>query len=167
MVIETSLEKDILLTNLYPCEGRIMVIKTSQENILLKSMRPFSNKTLTKETSVSRSTWAAQGCLENVRNNLSEHNVLKRLLLDIASTRLRFHTFHLAPSLLLIFNVTPSYLLLRLNQLYILLTLSRCRRKDKTVFAVFLLHLLQPPPSPPRPPPHLPSAPQLWSPPLQ
>ena len=30
MVIETSLEKDILLTNLYPCEGRIMVIKTSQ-----------------------------------------------------------------------------------------------------------------------------------------
>ena len=33
MVIETSLEKDILLTNLYPCEGRIMVIKTSQENI--------------------------------------------------------------------------------------------------------------------------------------
>ena len=33
MANETSIEKDILLTNLYPCEGRIMVIKTSQENI--------------------------------------------------------------------------------------------------------------------------------------
>ena len=167
MVIETSLEKDILLTNLYPCEGRIMVIKTSQENILFKMERPFSDKTLTKETYFNWFSWAAQGCPENVRNHVSEHNVLQRLLLDIALIRLCFHTFYHAPSFLLIFNVTPIYLLLRLNQLYILLTLSRCRRKDKTVFAVFLLHLLQPPPSPPRPPPHLPSAPKLWSTPLQ
>ena len=127
-----------------------MVVKTSQESILVKSMRQYSNKTLTKETSISLSTWAAQGCHENARNHVSEHNVLQRLLLDIASIRLCFHTFHLAPSLLLIFNVTPIYLLLRLNHLYILLTLGRCSRKDKTVFAVFLLHLLQPPPSPPR-----------------
>ena len=126
-------------------------------------MRPFSNKTLTKETSLSRTTWAAQGCPENVRNHVSEHNVLQRLLLDIASIRLCFHTFYHAPSFLLIFNVTPIYLLLCLNQVYILLTLGRCRRKDTTVFAVFLLHLLRPPPSPHRPPPHLPSAPQQSS----
>ena len=87
MVIETSLEKDILLTNLYPCEGRIMVVKTSQESILVKSMRQYSNKTLTKETSISPSTWAAQGCHENARNHVSEHNVQQRLLLDITSIR--------------------------------------------------------------------------------
>ena len=47
MVIETSLEKDsvdkrdILITNQYPCEGRIMVIKTSLEKTLFKSVRLF------------------------------------------------------------------------------------------------------------------------------
>ena len=90
MVIETSLEKDILLTNLYPCEGRIMVVKTSQESILVKSMRQYSNKTLTKETSLSRTTWAAQGCPENVRNHVSEHNVLQGLLSDSFLIRLCF-----------------------------------------------------------------------------
>ena len=54
MVIETSLEKDsvdkrdILLTNQYPCEGRIMVNKTSLEKTLFKSVRPFLNENVDK-----------------------------------------------------------------------------------------------------------------------
>ena len=46
--IKRSLEKDsvdkkrdILITNQYPCEGRIMVIKTSLEKTLFKSVRLF------------------------------------------------------------------------------------------------------------------------------
>ena len=54
MVIETSLEKDsvdkrdILLTNQYPCEGRIMVNKTSLEKTFFKSVRPFLNESVDK-----------------------------------------------------------------------------------------------------------------------
>ena len=54
MVIETSLEKDsvdkrdILITNQYPCEGRIMVFKTSLEKTLLKSVRLFLNDSVDK-----------------------------------------------------------------------------------------------------------------------
>ena len=54
MVIETSLEKDsvdkrdILLTNQYPCEGRIMVIKTSLERTLSISVRSFLNESVDK-----------------------------------------------------------------------------------------------------------------------
>ena len=79
MANETSIEKDILLTNLYPCEGRIMVIKTSQENILFKMERPFSDKTLTKETYFNWFSWAAQGCPENVRNHEMSDIALIRL----------------------------------------------------------------------------------------
>merc|ERR1712090_39753 len=61
MVIETSLLKDITLTNLYPFWERIKVNTTS--------FKCF--------------TWAAQGCPENVRNRVSEHNVLQRMLLDM------------------------------------------------------------------------------------
>ena len=54
MVIETSLEqdsvdkRDILITYQYPCEGRIMVIKTSLEKTLFKSVTPFSNESVDK-----------------------------------------------------------------------------------------------------------------------
>ena len=54
MVIETSLEKDsvdkrdILLTNQCPCEGLIIVIKTSLEKTLLKKVRPYLNESADK-----------------------------------------------------------------------------------------------------------------------
>ena len=56
MVIEISLEKDsvdkrdIFITNQYPCEGRIMVIKTSLKKTFFISVRPFLMKVLTKDT---------------------------------------------------------------------------------------------------------------------
>ena len=41
-------KRDILITNQYPCEGRIMVIKTSLEKTLFKSVTPFSNESVDK-----------------------------------------------------------------------------------------------------------------------
>ena len=44
---------------------------------------------MVNRTSFKRSTWDALGCPENVRNRVSEHNVLQRML-DIVSIRLCF-----------------------------------------------------------------------------
>ena len=70
MVIETSLEKDsvdkrdILLTNQYPCEGRIMVNKTSLEKTFFKSVRPFLNESVDTSFKVGEpwgcEEWATQ-----------------------------------------------------------------------------------------------------------
>ena len=51
---------------------------------------PLSERIMVNRTSFRRSTWAAQGCPENVRNRVSEHNVLQRMLLDMVSIRLCF-----------------------------------------------------------------------------
>ena len=51
---------------------------------------PLSERITVNRTSFRRSTWAAQGCPENVRNRVSEHNVLQRMLLDMVSIRLCF-----------------------------------------------------------------------------
>ena len=68
----------------------------------------------------------AQGCPENVSNQVSGHNVLQRLLSDIASIRLCFIQ-HLWERV--------DFDNHQLNQLCISLTLGRCGGEDITVIA--------------------------------